>query len=265
MNKLFAIFILFALCCTSCVQHKQLVNFRKGEEVTIDGYRAPITLPSLEVQPDDILYITVNSLDDRASEPYNLASNRNRSGGSSGGGSSGVNQMLLQGYTVDSLGFIDFPNIGRLHVGGKTLEGVRETVAEALQPVLPNAGINVKFLNFRYTIIGDVFSPGTYSTINERVSVLEAIGSAGDLTPYANRENIYVIREEDGLRTVQKLDFQSPEFFNSPYYYLQQNDVIYVEPNQAKVATVADPVSRFISYGSAFLSLVTFTLTVFFR
>ncbi len=254
--------LLFCMLCSSCVQHRQLVNFREGEDTQLDGYTATIDLPTLEVQSDDILYITVNSLNDETSAPYNMATNN--LGGAAGGGG-GVNLMLLQGYTVDSLGYIEFPNIGRIQVGGLTLEGVRQKIGAALEPYLPNAAINVKYLNFRYTIIGDIAAPGTYTTINERVSLLEALGTAGDLTPYAERNRILLIREKDRVRKVVNIDLQDPDFFSSPYYYLQQNDVIYVEPTEAKVATVADPVSRFISYGSAFLSLITLSLTLLTR
>ena len=151
--------LLFCLLCSSCVQHRQLVNFREGEDTRLDGYTATIDLPALEVQPDDILYITVNSLNDETSAPYNMANNQN-GGGGGGGGSNGGNMMLLQGYTVDSSGYIEFPNIGRIQVGGLTLEGVREKVGEALSPYLNNAAINVKFLNFRYTILGDISRTG---------------------------------------------------------------------------------------------------------
>jgi polysaccharide export outer membrane protein len=226
----------------------------------VEGYTTTFELPTLKVQPDDILYIMVNSLSDETSAPYNMAAGGNRGGG--GGGGNGNNQLLLQGYAVDSMGYIDFPSIGRIRVGGMALEGVRRTIAEALEPYLKNAAINVKFLNFRYTIIGDVAAPGTYTTINERVSLLEALGTAGDLTPYAERNRILLIREKDDERRVARINLQDPSFFDSPYYYLQQNDVIYIEPTEAKVATVADPTSRFISFGSAFLSLVTFTLAL---
>jgi polysaccharide export outer membrane protein len=180
-----------------------------------------------------------------------------------GGGAGAINPFLLQGFTVDSSGYIEFPNIGRIQIGGLTLEGVRDKIDTALRPYLPNAAVNVKFLNFRYSILGDIMQPGTYTTINERVSILEAIATAGDFTPYAERDQVLLIREGDGQRIVTKLDLQDEDIFTSPYYYLQQNDVIYIEPTQAKVATVADPLTRAISYGTAFLSVITFALTVF--
>ncbi len=248
-------YILIALLClalTSCVRHHQLVNFRKQDEASLNNYRKNIDLPVLYIQPDDILYITVNSPNDLASQPYNLTQGQ---GSNMAAGQSMM--LMLQGYAVDSTGNIDFPNIGQLKVGGMSLEGARNVVAEALRPYLSNIAVNVKFLNFRYSIIGDVVRPGTYTTINERVSLLEALASAGDMTPYAARQRVSIIREIDGVRTIAELDLQSDEFFASPYYYIRQNDVIYVEPIQAKVATVADPVTRLISYGTALISVIT--------
>jgi polysaccharide export outer membrane protein len=138
-------------------------------------------------------------------------------------------------------------------------------IAERLEPYLKNVAVNVKFLNFRYTIIGDISAPGTYSTLNERVSVLEAVGTAGDLTNYADRDRIILIREEDGLRKVVRLNLQDDDFFSSPYYYLQQNDVIYIEPLPSKVATVADPIGRVFGFASAGISLVTLIITIITR
>ncbi len=251
------------LSLSSCVRHRQLVNFRDPDAPEISDYSSATNIQPLRVQPDDILYITINSLNDEVSRPFNIGGDGNtRLPGGGGAGPGQVNPLLLQGYAVDSSGYIQFPNVGRIEVGGLTLEGVRENVARAIEPFLNNAAVNVKFLNFRYTILGEVISPGTYSTANERVSLLEAIGTAGDFTPYADRDRIVIIREENGRRVATTLNLQDTEFFTSPYYYLRQNDVIYVEPTQAKIATVADPVSRAISYGSAFLSFVTFVVTI---
>ncbi|WP_157974605.1 polysaccharide biosynthesis/export family protein [Lewinella sp. IMCC34183] len=269
MNKLqslwYAALCVLVITSSSCVNHKQLLLLAESPEagLALDGYQKEIELPKLEVQPDDILYITVNSLNDETSRPYNMSSGTSGSGGG-GGGNSGNNQ-LLQGYSVDSLGYIDFPSVGRIRVGGMSLEGVREQVVAALQPYLKNPAVNVKFLNFRYSIVGQISNPGTFTTINERVSLLEALASAGDLSTYANRHKIYLIREESGIRTIAILDLQDEAFLSSPYYYLKQNDVIYVEPSEDIIATVADPVNRYISFGSAFLSLVTFTLALLAR
>ena len=261
---LYALLAVGLLMVSSCVRHRQLINLRNDTAApTADGYAEAIRVPELVVQPEDILYITVNSVDDRASVPFNIGASSQGGGGGGAGGGNQNQLLLLQGYAVDSSGRIDFPNIGLIEVGGLTVEGVREVVAQRVRPFLSSAVINVKFLNFRYTVLGDVVRPGTFTSVSERVSVLEALGTAGDLTPYANRNNVFVIREKDGQRTVKQLDLQSTDFLDSDYYYLVQNDVIYVEPSQAKVATVADPVNRIISYGSAALSVITLALTVF--
>ena len=267
MSRQLSLYVVHAVLCllllSSCVRHRQLISFRESDEApTIDGYVSQIKLPELLVQPDDILYIRVSSFNEAAAMPYNLTTGNQNIGGGGGGQNT---FLLLQGYTVDSSGYIDFPNVGLLEVEGLALEGVRQKVVNELRSVLPDAVVNVKFLNFRYTLLGDVLAPGTYSTVNERVSLLEALGTAGDLTPYADRQNVYVIRELDGRRTITQLNLQSVEFLSSDYYYLRQNDVVYVEPNEARVATVADPVGRFVSYGSAFLGIVSLVLTLVLR
>jgi polysaccharide export outer membrane protein len=120
----------------------------------------------------------------------------------------------------------------------------------------------MRFLNLKITILGEVNNPGTIRLSNKRVTLLEAIGMAGDLSIYANRNNVLVIREENGKRTTARLDLQTAEIFTSPYFYLQQNDVVYIEPTKARIATVADPVQRFISYGSGVLSIVTLIIAL---
>ncbi len=272
MSKLLIYIFLLGLAAnfSSCVQHRQLLAFQEGFEA--GGAAAIANKVTIRIQPDDILHITVNTLEDEAAQPYNLSGgvagrNQGGGGGNTGGGNVGnnANFLLLSGYLVDSLGYIDFPGLGRVEVGGLTLEEARNRLAERLSTFLVDPAINVRFLNFRYTIMGEVNAPGTVTTFNKRTTILEAIGSAGDLTPYANRTNVLVIREQNGRRSHARLNLQDDSIFASPYFYLTQNDVIYVEPTQARIATVADPVTRFITYGSAFLSVITLALTIFSR
>jgi polysaccharide export outer membrane protein len=166
---------------------------------------------------------------------------------------------------VDNEGNIDFPTLGKLKIAGLTTREIKETVAEKIQPYLKDPVINVRILNFKVTISGEVNRPGTIPVANQRITILEAIGLAGDFTNYANRANVLVAREEGGVRKHARLNLQSPEVFQSPYFYLQQNDYVYVEPIKARVATVADPFSRALSFGSAALSLVTIIVTLVTR
>ena len=173
------------------------------------------------------------------------------------------NLLLLDGYLVDSTGYINFPVLGPLRVAGQSLNEARAQILGKLSPFLSDPVVNIRFLNFKVTILGEVAQPGTYTFFEDKITLLEVLGACGDLTPYANRTNILIVREKDGNREFGKINLQNTEAFFSPYFYVYQNDLIYIEPGEAKVATVADPLARIISYGSAFLSLVTiiFALT----
>jgi polysaccharide export outer membrane protein len=131
-----------------------------------------------------------------------------------------------------------------------------------LQTYLQDPVVNMRFLNFKVTVLGEVNRPGTLRLTNKRVTILEAIGMANDLTPYANRTNVLVIRENEGRREYARLNLQDDNIFTSKYFYLMQNDVIYVEPLPARTATTADLFQRIISYTSGALSLVTLILTL---
>jgi polysaccharide export outer membrane protein len=180
------------------------------------------------------------------------------------GGAQGNYMMeLFNGYFVDREGYISMPVLGRLKVGGLTLTEIEKIITEGTQPFLKDAVVNVRFLNFKINVLGEVNQPGIIRISNQRVSVLEAIGNAGDFTPYANRTNVLLVREEGGQRIFQRLNFQSQDIFNSPYFFLKQNDMLYVEPIKARVATVQDPFARGVTYGTAFISIITLAVALF--
>jgi polysaccharide export outer membrane protein len=173
------------------------------------------------------------------------------------------NQLeLFLGYFVDREGYLDFPVLGRIQVGGLTLAEAKQKILTLLLPQLTDAVINMRFLNFKITLTGEVNRPGIIRLSNQRVTILEALGHGGDFTAYANRTNVLLIREKDGQRTYTRIDLTKGDLFTSPYFYVQQNDVLYVEPIQAKVATVADPFSRAISYSSGLLAIITLIITL---
>lgn len=215
---------------------------------------------NLTIQPEDLLRITVHSFDPLAAQAFNIEPQ----------GQQNMNQQLqapgslelFMGYFVDREGYIDFPVLGRVQVAGLTIEEVKLQLADMIKPYLNDAVVNMRFLNFKVTILGEVNAPGTLRLTNKRVTLLEAIGMAGDLTPYSNRNNVLIIREEGGKRTYVRMDLQSQEIFTSPFFYLQQNDVIYVEPLQVRVATVADPAQRIISYSSGVISIITLIIAL---
>ncbi len=257
--------LLGLLWLSACVTHKELINFQ-GDALPLNKPEDILNLINLEIQPEDLLHITVHSSNEEAVKPFSLNAGQNGAGGGNmlmQQGAIGGNALeLFSGYFVDREGFIDFPVLGRVPVAGLTLEEAKFKILDMLQTYLNDAVVNIRFLNFKITVLGEVNLPGTIRLTNKRVTLLEAIGLAGDLTSYANRTNILVIREREGKRTYERLNLQDNSIFVSPYFYLMQNDVVYVEPLRAKTATTADLVQRIISYTSAGLSLVTLILTL---
>ena len=259
-----AVFVLIS--CLSCVKHRELVNFATLQEGDLTG-QAAFTADMVTIKSEDVLRITVSSFDPLASAPFNIdgaAQGNNQGGG--GGANRGLEQLeLFSGYYVDEDGYIDFPVLGRVQVEDKTLETVRRELSAQIKPYLDDAVVNIRYLNFKVTVLGEVNAPGTLRLTNRRVSLLDALGYAGDLTYYANRSNILIIREQDGQKTAARLNLHGTDFLDSPYYYLEQNDVVYVEPLQVRTATVADPAQRLISYTSAALSFIGIVLALTVR
>lgn len=255
------------LSSAACVTHKQLVVF-PSESTVFNSPEQLLNAVELRIQPDDLLHVSVQSFDEEAAAPFNpgqqtgVGMQMNMQMGQAGGiGFNGAE--LFSGFFVDREGCINFPVLGRLKVVGLTLAETERLISEGVKQYLKDGVVNVRFLNFKITFLGEVQRPGTLRLSNQRVNLLEALGMAGDFTPYANRTNVLLIREQYGQRLYQRLNFQDPLLIQSPYFYLQQNDVIYVEPTQAKVATVSDPFQRFFSYGSAILSVVTLVIALF--
>lgn len=255
-----------ALVFSSCVQHRQLINFNEAD-LPEDTPEQIVNAMNLTIQPEDLLRIDVNSFDPIAAAPFNLdpvgqqgQQQQSQLLNQSTGGNYGPE--LFMGYFVDQDGFIDFPVLGKLKVEGLTIEEAKGEIYELLQEYLKDPVVNMRFLNLKVTILGEVNRPGVQRLSNKRITILEAIGMAGDLSDYANRNNVLVIREEEGRRTYTRLDLQSAKIFTSPYFYMQQNDVIYVEPIQARIATVADPAQRIISYTTAGLSLISLIIAL---
>lgn len=245
---------------SSCVSHPELMNFN-AENFPQNKVEDILNATELKIQPEDLLRITVHSFDPAAAAPYNM-----EQGGQQGGQMNNMQNPgsleLFMGYFVDQEGAIDFPSLGRIEVAGLTLEETKFKILGLLQPFLNDAVVNIRFLNFKVSIMGEVNLPGMIRLTNKRVTLLEAISQAGDITDYGNRKNILLLREQNGKREYARLNLQSPELFSSPYFYLQQNDVIYIEPLQIKTALIADPAQRFISYGSAALSIVTLIIAL---
>ncbi len=256
--SLFRYLVFFCLltAASGCVSYQELVNFRDVPDQSGATEEIENAL-DLRIQPKDLLRVDVGSVDPEAALPFNQ--------GAEGGNTSQAspqNIQLFQGYLVDDDGYIDIPLLGRVEAAGQTLESLQFLIRGKLKTYLKNPVVNVRYLNFKVTILGEVNVPGVVYLSNSRVTLLEALGMAGDLTDYANRASVLIIREQDGVRTKERINLQTDEIFNSEYYYLRQNDAIYVEPIKARTATVSDPAQRLLSYLAPILSVVTLGITL---
>ncbi len=249
--------LLASLGLHSCVSHKDLLAFQPGESEPL-AYTEPITNSiEITIQPEDLLRIDVSTDNELINEQFRTGGQQQQGGMMGGQMGQGNNLELFMGYFVDKNGYVDFPKLGRVLLQEKTLEEAKAIIAAGVEEYAKNAVINIRFLNFKVTVLGEVNTPGFIRLTNRRVTIFEAIGLAGDFSDYANRDEVLLVREENGERKYINLSLKSRDIFKSPYFYLQQNDAIYVEPIRARVATVADPFSRILSYGSAAISIVT--------
>lgn len=252
------IFFIIIVSLSSCVQYEELVYFRNNVES--DRPQIPndtiLNLAALKIQKNDVLTITVHTFDPMLSAPFNLI---NPQGGGAAG-SSGVSP--LTSYIVDENGEIDFPVLGKINLLGKTANEAKEDLTLALSTYLKDPVINLRLANFRISVLGEVVRPGTFVINNDKITVLEALGMAGDLTPYSNRTNVLVVREQNGIRKFGELNLQSAEIFKSEFYYLKQGDVIYVEPTRDKEAAIRDQFSEYLPWVTSSLSAITTIIAI---
>jgi polysaccharide export outer membrane protein len=215
------------------------------------------TTSSLEpvLQKNDILSITVSSLNVEAAEMFNVA---NKTG--SQAGSINARPSPTAGYLIDQDGNIQFPFIGAIRAAGLTKKDLRQYITKELivRQLLLEPIVDIRYLNFKVSVLGEVNNPSVFIIPNEKVTLLEAMGLAGDMTIFAKRDNVFVISEQDGVKTTKRINLNTDELFNSPNYYLKSNDIVYVEPNKRKVRNTSNtPQWLGIILGSLSLAVVT--------
>ena len=216
------------LCCalgvlvTSCATKQDVVYFQNAKSfetvVDTDTFKAKLKV-------GDIVSVYVSTLDPLVTAPYNIIIARGSGG-------------RLIDYLIDVEGNIDYPVLGKLKLVGLTVEEAKELIKKKFSEgqLLKDPVVMIRVLNFRVTVAGEVRSPGVYPVSGERVSILEALGMAGDLTIKGRRDNVLVIRDFNGTKTYTRIDLTNKEVFNSPVYYLTQNDYVYVEPNNSAIS-----------------------------
>ncbi|SDM17453.1 polysaccharide biosynthesis/export family protein [Pedobacter antarcticus] len=211
----------------------------------------------LRIQKNDILAITVSSLNAEASAIFNLGNTSSTQGVTS---SNTDPRLTANGFMVDQNGNIQLPLIGDVHLEDLTTTAARELIQNKLVNYLKEPVVSLRLINFKVTVLGDVAKPGVYPVQNEKASISEALSMAGDLTITAVRNNVLLIRENQGKREYVRLDLQKKELFNSPYYYLKNNDVLYIQPGTAKYASV-DASYRNVSIVLSALSVIALIIT----
>lgn len=243
------LFILITtLFLSSCASRQDLVYFQDADKEIELSVKYVLTY-----KPDDLITISVSALDMDAVRPFNLYVAAFR------GTANGITSTpSLQTYLIDATGNIDFPVIGTVPIGGLSRKEATRLVTDKLHPYIKDPIVNIRITNFKISVLGEVNAPGTFNIPNERVTLPEALGLARDLKIQGRRANILIIREVDGKITKNYIDLRTNALFSSPFYYLQQNDVVYIEPNNSRIkeSRVNPNTGIFLSSVSILISLL---------
>jgi polysaccharide export outer membrane protein len=255
LRKAIPVFLILLLF--SCASRKDLVYYQGIDGVSNQGKSSSY---EIKLQPDDLLMIIVSAEDPEIALPFNLTSVSVQSAGNL---NSAVGQQTMQLYLVDASGYIEFPVLGKLKVSGLSRSKVLLMLQKKIGVYVKNPIINLRIMNFKVSVQGEVNSPGTYTVDSERITLIEALSKAKDLTIYGKRDNILIIREIDGVKSYSRVDITKADFINSPFYYLAQNDVVYVEPNKTKIngAAIGPNTGVIISITSILITLITLIIT----
>ena len=253
MKQLIYLFLLFI--SFSCA-NRNLVYFRDLDQKSQVDLTLPETIQPT-IQKDDLLRITVSSLSPESNILFNvglLNANTNTN-------LPQQERALNEAYLVDESGEINFPVLGKIKLEGLTKTQAMDEMYAKINEFVKDPIINIRFANFKVTVIGEVNKPSTFVVPTEKISLLEALGLAGDMTMYGKRENVLIIREVEGSRTAVRINLNTKEFLTSPYYYLHQNDVVYVEPDRIKAVQASTNQRALTIFGIA----ASFTVTLLFN
>lgn len=217
--------VFFSVLFSSCLSYKKIVYFqKKADAASIVSFDTTFVTV---IHPNDILNVFVTSINAEASKYFNFSDRPETIGTNSA--SPGAN-----GYLVDANGFIQLPLIGSVKVGGLTSAAARDTIVRRLEKYIETPSVKLNIQNFKVTVLGEVVRPGVYYVSSEKMTLTDVLSMAGDMTLYGKRENIMVVREENGRKNFGSVDITSRDFFTSPFYNLHSNDIVYVEPLKAK-------------------------------
>lgn len=243
---------------SSCTSYKKVPYFKNINDSTYMYHNGvsieTVPYTDIKLQPDDILQVSILTIDPSVGNSSGLGSNLDMvQDPMSAGSSSGTGNRNISGYLIDKDGNIELPLAGKVKVAGLTTPQAREAIKQKASLFYKDPVVNVRLANFKVTILGEVLRPGNYIVPSEKATVLDALGMAGDMTIFGKRENVMLLRREEGKQRVVRMDMNSTDLIGSPYYYLRQGDVIYVEPAKSKAA--ASDVSLVRTYGIISTSL----------
>jgi len=249
-------FLVLITLFSSCVSKKQITYFQKGinqpDTISISKTYIP------KIQSGDILAINIGSLNPAASSffnPYSTVTVPTEAGTVNEVASASLPQSNSSGYLVDASGTIELPLIGNIKLSGLTIIEAKDVIKNSLKKYLKEPAVTVRFMNYKISIMGEVAKPGMYVISNEKVTLPEALSIAGDLTIYGKRDNILIIRDIDGKKEFGRINLNNRGIYTSPYYYLHNNDVIYIEPSAGRIAQ-ADKTIQFLPILLSVISLI---------
>ena len=254
----FAVILFLLVFTSSCVSNKKIAYFQDIQTVDQAALDNAATFIEPVIQNDDILSINVFTLNPLSGAIINQASAAPILGGSA---TTAVAGQQVTGFLVDKNGEIELSLVGKIKVAGLTTYQARELVREKVGAIYEKPNVQLRFANFKVSVLGEVNSPSTYNMPNEKVTIMDVLSLAGDLTIYGKRDNVLIVRDNNGKKEYARLNLNSSEIFNSPFYYLKQNDVVYVEPNKRKVSASNSAQIQTISVIASVLSVIVLAIT----
>lgn len=220
-------FILIIVVFASCAPKKNIIYYQDSDTANLKSVEEIYAHPKIQI--NDVLNIEVSALNPKSVAPFS------NSVGEDKASSNQIALLKLKGYLVNKEGEINFPQLGKIKVKGKTTQELQSEIQKELSDFIVSPIVSVRIINYKFTIEGEVNRPGTYESTEELLTLPQALGMAGDLTINGKRKNIKIIREVDGKREIKTIDLTKTDWLNSPYYYVQSNDIVYVEPNNPRV------------------------------
>ncbi|MBW8359980.1 MAG: polysaccharide export protein [Weeksellaceae bacterium] len=255
-------FLLIFLALGSCKPKENMV-YMETDRTLAEQQVQQAVFEGSRLQSGDLLDIKVTAFDEYAVRPFNLHS-MNQVTATGEGGNTSSTQTAPPGYLVDNEGYIFFPVLGKIFVKGMTMAQLRADLEQRLLQYLSDPLVSIRQLNFNVTVLGEVKNPGQYTSASDKVTVLQALGMAGDMTDYGDRTKVKLIRHADGVDQTHIIDFTDKNITASPYYYMQQNDVLYIEPDVIKRKSANVDPNRNLAFqiGGIVLALASVIITL---